>query len=771
VAVVLFWSSESLAAAWQFPELSFNEALAFAAMICAVDPVATCDTFNELKVDHQLEILVVGESLVNDAAAIVLFKTFKEWVLFEDTQNNVTALGAIGDFSYFVFVSCIIGLAVGVACSLLYKHISFKDNPGLEITIFLLLSYSTFLVAEFWHCSGILSSLVGGVVMSSYAQRNLTDFDESLGAHSTGAKGMLQMLAALANMVIFLMVGMALVVCMDSFNLLFTLLVLVFTLVARALAVFPLTYVINMVTYARSGGTGKQIPWSHAVMMWWSGLRGAVALALAVDMPSRHRYMFTSTTCVLIAVTALFYGGRTPAMLKRLKVATGVPHDDGQDWNIGSNARGVAKWNEKVVEPLLISKAYRKQRKQRASVAAAAEGEKQDAAATAQELAGARRKLASLTALLEETQKDAIDYSRNKERQIESIYRQVDRDASKRTRCCGARLLMMVANFLLFLAGCAGLVVGILMLASEFAVGAVRTAALVLFVACIVIMLISFLGFTGAATRSNWWLVPYTVLLLGAMTLEVFALALAFDYNATLRRASASDFDAAKVEAVVGVLGAVRDIDAMAHVREVANITFVASGCASSVHYANATATGGGLLALSCSASAWVDGFVGSKCTARQPNATAFVSCRRAHHTEMRSNTDLYCACRDGVVALLEENTKLMAAVGCGLAGFQLLLVVFSCALITARFFGEHEEHDKEHLNDELYLDKDVIKVTKKLAEAKDSAIARLQKERQKEQAKQKKLQKQDKKKNSPKKKKKSDAREVLVETGHKVIV
>ena len=225
VAVVLFWSSESLAVAWQFPELSFNEALAVAAMICAVDPVATCDTFNELKVDHQLEILVVGESLVNDAAAIVLFKTFKEWVLFEDTQNNVTALGAIGDFSYFVFVSCIIGLAVGVACSLLYKHVSFKDNPGLEITIFLLLSYSTFLVAEFWHCSGILSSLVGGVVMSSYAQRNLADFDESLGAHSTGAKGMLQMLAALANMVIFLMVGMALVVCMDSFNLLFTLLV------------------------------------------------------------------------------------------------------------------------------------------------------------------------------------------------------------------------------------------------------------------------------------------------------------------------------------------------------------------------------------------------------------------------------------------------------------------------------------------------------------------------------------------------------------------
>ena len=79
MAGVLVYTSNALHTNWNFPLLSTNEALAFAAMICAVDPVATCDTFNELKVDHSLEILVVGEALVNDAAAIVLFKTFKEW--------------------------------------------------------------------------------------------------------------------------------------------------------------------------------------------------------------------------------------------------------------------------------------------------------------------------------------------------------------------------------------------------------------------------------------------------------------------------------------------------------------------------------------------------------------------------------------------------------------------------------------------------------------------------------------------------------------------
>ena len=282
-------------------------------------------------------------------------------MLFEDTQHQVTAVQAIGDFSYFVLLSCAVGLAVSLACSLLYKYVSFKDNPGIELTVFLLLAYSTFLVAEFWHCSGILSALVGGVVMSSYAQLNLTDYDDWDGSHrsghSTAVKSMLQMLAALANMVIFLMVGMALVVCVGNFNLLFTLLVMFFTLVTRGLAVFPLTAVINATRRLK-----RRIPWGHAVMMWWSGLRGAVALALAVDMPSRHRYMFTSTTCVLIAATSLLYGGRTPSMLKRLKVRTGVPSDDGHDWKLSKSMRVLAAWSDKVMLPLLTSSEFRRNR-------------------------------------------------------------------------------------------------------------------------------------------------------------------------------------------------------------------------------------------------------------------------------------------------------------------------------------------------------------------------------------------------------------------------
>merc|ERR1719353_898314 len=137
--------------------------------------------------------------------------------------------------------------------------------------------------------------------MAYYAEKSLSDYSPMRDAN-TGAKGMLQMLAALCNMVIFLMVGTALVVCYQSFSLLFTVLVLLFTLVGRALAIFPLTWVLNKYR-------SHPVPQSAAVMMWWSGLRGAVALALAVDMPSRHRFMMISTTCFVICFTVMVYGG------------------------------------------------------------------------------------------------------------------------------------------------------------------------------------------------------------------------------------------------------------------------------------------------------------------------------------------------------------------------------------------------------------------------------------------------------------------------------
>ena len=139
----------------------------------------------------------------------------------------------------------------------------------------------------------------------------------------------------------------------------------------------------------------------------------------------------------------------------------------------------------------------------------------------------------------------------------------------------------------------------------------------------------------------------------------------------------------------------------------------------------------------------------------------------------------MFCACRDGVVTFLEENARLLAAVGIGIAVMQLVLLVFSCALIAAKMRGVNDVVDDGHLDDNLYLDKEVIKQLKKLSEVKDVAIARLKKEREKSEEKRKKsearLKKKAKteKKEAKKKKEKGGAGDdtAVATTGAKVVV
>jgi len=691
LANVLFAASSAIGSSWDFPQLSFNEALAFSAMICATDPVATCDTFNEHKVDHTVEILVVGESLVNDAAAIVLYKTFKEWVLYEDGQNTVDTVTAISDFMRFVAISVMLGLFVAMICSMVYKFCSFKGNPGLEITVFLLMAYSTFLMAEFVHVSGILSSLVGGIVMAYYAQRNLSDYTG--GRNHTAVEGMLHMLAALSNMLIFLMVGMALVVCFESFSLLFTLLVLVFTLVGRALAVFPITWLLNKVR-------AVPIPQSAAIMMWWSGLRGAVALALAVDMPSRHRYMMVSTTCVLICFTVLVYGGGTVRMLRRLKIRTGVPEEDDDDDDVGIKMKAWLVWNDKVLVPLLTTKPP-----------PLLDG---DAKA---ELA--MDELSLTKKALKDKTKELANYARKKDRQIEKILKKVDSDADRPSllrRIVNARCCLILFNLLLFFVALAGVVGGAIVLRSEFGTGDVEKSCHYMIAGSAFVCLCAVLGLIGACRKSRLWLAPYILLLIVTLALEIVALAVAYDVEGALTYAKGKDFDPAKYRQ--------KEQDTMRHVRVMVNSTFAVAECK--------TTRSGSAVLFACS-NPWVQSFTIDHCTTAS-DAAEFMSCESAYAGELLGNTDIFCACRSGVVALINKHSVTMGGIGIAIAILELILLLFSCCVFVSGKAPAKEVD--EDFNDAVYEDKKVIELTKALADAKEAASKKLNKEHEKDAAK-----------------------------------
>jgi hypothetical protein len=246
-----------------------------------------------------------------------MFNIWKEAVLHEQSASEFNYLDILESFSLFFVCSTLTGIIIGVASALYFKYNNFVGNEGNEMVSFLIAAYMSFLFAECFALSGILSTLVCGVVMAAYTEPNLSDHNEGAGKSSSGIKAIIQMLAAFADQIVFIMTGLASVVFYDYFFFFFSFLVLLMCLLARAIAVFPLAYVSK---FFRS----EAIPLNHATMLWWAGLRGAIALALSVDIPSRHRHTLTACTCFIVFFTVAIQGGASSAVLKKLGIEVGV---------------------------------------------------------------------------------------------------------------------------------------------------------------------------------------------------------------------------------------------------------------------------------------------------------------------------------------------------------------------------------------------------------------------------------------------------------------
>ena len=123
--------------------------------------------FNAYKVDPNLYTVIFGESILNDAIAIVLFETAQRYKPKEEDSDGsgkapggslsfLTLLTSIGVFLAVFFGSLIIGLAVGIATSLLLKFTYIRRFPKLESCIILLIAYASYFFANAIHLSGTI---------------------------------------------------------------------------------------------------------------------------------------------------------------------------------------------------------------------------------------------------------------------------------------------------------------------------------------------------------------------------------------------------------------------------------------------------------------------------------------------------------------------------------------------------------------------------------------------------------------------------------------
>ncbi|KAF4454617.1 CPA1 family monovalent cation:H+ antiporter [Fusarium albosuccineum] len=322
---------------WLFTQLpgsltmSFVDAISVGATLSATDPVTILAIFNTYKVDPKLYTIIFGESILNDAIAIVIFETAQKY-----NKGEATSLGFIsffegtGIFLLVFFCSMFIGFLVGVATALLLKFTYLRRFPKIESCLIVLIAYATYFFSHGLHMSGIVSLLFCGITLKHYAYFNMSRRTQLT------TKFIFQILAQLSENFIFIYLGLALFT--DNalqFQPPLIIVTILAVCAARWVAVFPLSRAINwFIRYrARRRGmeVGDELPYNYQAMLFWAGLRGAVGVALAALLTGENSYALRATVLVVVVLTVIIFGGTTARMLEILGIRTGVVEEIDSD--------------------------------------------------------------------------------------------------------------------------------------------------------------------------------------------------------------------------------------------------------------------------------------------------------------------------------------------------------------------------------------------------------------------------------------------------------
>ncbi|MBM9515256.1 cation:proton antiporter [Desulfogranum marinum] len=296
---------------------SWPAALLFGSLISATDPVAVVALLKELSSRKRLETLLEGESLMNDGTAIVFFALFYHLILDGTPQETSWGLFSfVGwQFLWGVSIGLLVGLAFGTLAMVLIGKV-FKDAM-VEITISVAVAYLAFLVAEtIFHVSGVMAVVALALLLAGVGKTRISPEISEFLHHFW------EMMAYIANTIIFLLVGLiiALRVKLDSpesWKALFILFAGI--LLIRAFSISLFLPILKHI--------GIGINFKKAVVLSWGGLRGAVALTLALTvaqdqrMPTELGEQILFLTAGIVVLTLLVNGTTMRLLLQWLDLS------------------------------------------------------------------------------------------------------------------------------------------------------------------------------------------------------------------------------------------------------------------------------------------------------------------------------------------------------------------------------------------------------------------------------------------------------------------
>ncbi|XP_028288236.1 sodium/hydrogen exchanger 9-like [Parambassis ranga] len=300
-------------------EFVLTDCLLFGAIMSATDPVSVLGLLTELRVDLDLHTLLFGESVLNDAVAIVLTRAITTYSQMGagHTFDPAAFLHSLGMFLGVLVGSFFLGFIFTVITALLTKFTRLHENPLLETSVFFLLSWSSFLSAEAGGLSGIVAVLFCGLSQARYTNLNLSCDGRAR------TKQLFEVFNFLGEIFIFSYMGYTLLTFpRHVFKALFIAGAFLSIFISRACNIYPLSFLLNL-------GRTHKIPRSFQHFMVFAGLRGAIAFGLAArDVSTDVRRTIFTTTLLVVCFTIWVLGMAADPMLRHLDIRVGVDADE-----------------------------------------------------------------------------------------------------------------------------------------------------------------------------------------------------------------------------------------------------------------------------------------------------------------------------------------------------------------------------------------------------------------------------------------------------------
>lgn len=289
--------------------LDFGLAFLVGTMLAATDPAAILAVVGALGAPRPLTVLVEAESLFNDGTGVVIFA-----IALKAIGGTFSASDVVIGLIFGTAASAAIGAIMGFLVSRILARIG---DHLIELSLSLVAAYGSYLLAAQLHESGLIASVVCGLLLGSYGRRF------GISQHAQDAIDIVwEFIGFLATTLVFLLIGLSIGIpqLLDAAPA--AILTLATLLVVRALVIYGMLGGAYRIAHALQRASLLPRGWLHVIA--WSGLRGAVSVALALslpaDLPQRNLVQGIVFGCVLL--TLLLQGTSAEPLVRRLRLGS-----------------------------------------------------------------------------------------------------------------------------------------------------------------------------------------------------------------------------------------------------------------------------------------------------------------------------------------------------------------------------------------------------------------------------------------------------------------